>query len=222
MKLRAAIFDLDGTLADTLADIATTMNRVLHELGLPTHPADSYKDFVGAGVVVAAERALAREDRHLRDAVVERFKVAYWDHLVDTSRPYDGIPELLDALDARHVVLAVLSNKPHDPTHHIVRHLFGPDRFRVVYGQRQGVPKKPDPTVALEIAGLLDVPPDACVFVGDTLIDMETARQAGMLGVGVLWGFRPREELVAHGARALLSHPLDLLDVLDHGAPASL
>lgn len=216
MKLRAAIFDLDGTLADTLEDIATAMNRVLSDLGLPTHAPEAYKDFVGAGVYVAAERALAREHRHLRDEVVERFRTVYWDHLTETTRPYEGIEPLLDALEARRMPLAVLSNKPHEPTHHIVRHLFA-GRFRVVYGQRPEAPKKPDPTVALEIAGLLDVPPDACLFVGDTLIDMETARQAGMVGVGVLWGFRPREELVAHGARALIAHPLELLDLVDHG-----
>jgi phosphoglycolate phosphatase len=111
----------------------------------------------------------------------------------------------------------VLSNKPHDPTKAIVKQLFGGDRFRLVYGQRKEAPKKPDPTVALAMAGLMDVDPAECLFVGDTLIDMETARSSGMYGVGVLWGFRPREELVRHGARALLAHPSDLLDLIEYG-----
>ena len=217
MKLRAVIFDLDGTLADTLADIATAMNSALDAMGLPTHPAEAYKGFVGAGIAMAAERALSREHLPRRDEVVARFRVIYGDHLLDTSRPYDGIPELLDALDARRVPMSVLSNKPHEPTRVISDALFGKRRFRAVYGQRDGVPKKPDPTVALELAGMMGVEPDECLFVGDTLIDMETARQAGMSGVGVLWGFRPRQELIDSGARALIARPADLLDVLAKG-----
>lgn len=217
MKLRAAIFDLDGTLADTLTDIATTLNAVLTSMGLPTHPAEAYKGFVGAGIATAAERALAREHLPRRDEVVSRFRELYGQHLLDTSRPYEGIPALLDALDARRAPMSVLSNKPHEPTRVITDALFGKRRFRAVYGQRDGVPKKPDPTVALELAGMMGVEPDECVFVGDTLIDMETARQAGMVGVGVLWGFRPREELVDHGASAIIATPAELLAVLDKG-----
>ena len=217
MKLRGAIFDLDGTLADTLVDIASSMNRVLRELGLPTHEPTAYKAFVGAGVPVLAERALPDDELSRKRAVVDAFRASYAEHMLDSTRPYEGIDALLADLDRRGVRLAVLSNKPDDLTKTMVHRLFGRDRFRVVLGQRQGAPRKPDPTVAIEIAGLLEVDPADCLLVGDSLIDMETARSAGMLPVGVLWGFRGRQELVDHGARALLKVPADLLDLLDFG-----
>jgi len=211
---RAAIFDLDGTLADTLADIAAAMNHALAALGLPTHDLTAYRRFVGEGVEQLAARALPADRQELRPALVERYIARYADVLLDASRPYDGIPELLDALAARGVALAVLSNKPDPATQRVVAGLFPAGRFATVVGRRPDLPRKPDPHAALAVATELGIAPADFVFVGDTAIDMRTAVAAGMLPIGAAWGFRP-EELAANGARIVASRPAEVLRAFD-------
>jgi phosphoglycolate phosphatase len=217
MTIHAVLFDLDGTLLDTLADIAQAANEALAVEGLPAHPDADYRDFIGDGVAMLFRRALppgsADEARVAR--CVEAFQVTYSRHWDRRTRPYPGIPELLDALTARGMALAVLSNKPDDFTRMYGDRYLAPWPFRIVVGHREGVPRKPDPAGALEIAGRLGLEPAAIAYVGDSGVDMKTARGAGMYAVGVNWGFRPEEELWANGADAIIGHPFELLGVLD-------
>ncbi len=207
MEIDSVIFDLDGTLVDSLADIANAMNDVLRERNLPTHGLDAYRRFVGEGVRRLVERATAPSARHLRDELVAAFRARYVPHMLDESRPYAGVAELLRDLGHRGITMAVLSNKPHDATLAMVQALFPDASFAVVRGHREGEPTKPDPKVALEIAGRLGSPPERCAFVGDTKTDMRTAVAAGMVPIGVLWGFRDAEELLANGATHLATRP---------------
>ncbi|MSP17452.1 MAG: HAD family hydrolase [Myxococcales bacterium] len=211
---RAVIFDLDGTLADTLADIAASMNHALAALGLPVHDECAYREFVGAGVEQLGRNVLPRGAAASQVAVVAEFRRHYAEHLLDRSVPFAGIVALLDALDTRGVRRAVLSNKPEWATLRMVTALFAEPPFAVVAGDREGFPRKPDPTRALAVAAELSVVPAACLFVGDTPIDMATARAAGMVAVGVSWGFRPPAELLAAGAAHLIDHPGELLALL--------
>lgn len=215
MDCRAVIFDLDGTLADTLADLGGAMNWALEQLGLPTHDLKAHGYFVGDGVANFAERALGDDRKAMRDALLEIYRPYYAEHCFDHTRAYDGIPELLDQLVARRVPMAVLSNKPHAGTQQLIARLFDRWDFAAVQGEANGVPRKPAPDGALRIAQELDVPPHEIMFVGDTRTDMDTAVAAGMFAVGVLWGFRDRDELLDHGAQALIQHPLELLPLMD-------
>jgi phosphoglycolate phosphatase len=206
----AIIFDLDGTLADSLGDIADAMNDVLAGLGIEPHPGAAYRGFVGEGVERLVERALPPERQGDRAHAVRAFALRYADHMLDTTRPYSGVPELLDALAARAVPMAVLSNKPEAATQRMVAALFPRWRFAAVAGQRADVPRKPDPTAALALAGRLGRAPAEVVLVGDTATDIATARAAGMVPVGVLWGFQDRATLKAAGAAHLVAHPAEL------------
>jgi len=213
---RAVLFDLDGTLLDTLDDLADAMNRVLIDLGAPTHDREAYRHFIGDGVEWLVRRALPHEqasDEQVKRAVAEmrRHYGACWDR---KTRPYPEIPELLDALAERQLTLAILSNKPHDFVVRLADRLLGRWCFARVLGARPGVPKKPDPTAARAVAAELGIPPSAWRYLGDTAIDMQTARAAGMAAVGVLWGFRDADELRAGGAQQLIARPLELLDLL--------
>jgi len=212
----AIIFDLDGTLLDTLEDIAHAANSVLARLGFAAHPIDAYRQFVGEGVRILFERALPEEDRTAEaiEACAAAFSAAYRRHWNVHTHPYAGITDLLAELRTRRLPLAVLSNKPDVFTRDCVVEYFPPGAFQVVFGQREGVPKKPDPAAAHEIAQRLDVRADRVLFVGDTAVDMQTAQAAGMTAVGVLWGFRPLEELQQGGAHAVISQPGELLGML--------
>lgn len=213
MPYTAVVFDLDGTLLDTLADIAQAANRVLVQRGLAAHDIDAYRLFVGEGVRVLFERALpptACSDE-LIAACAEDFRQAYAECWNVQTRPYEGIDDLLAALVARGVRLAVLSNKPDEFTQACVREYFARFPFEAVLGQREGVPRKPDPAGAREIAAQLDIAPERMLYVGDTAVDMQTALAAGMFPLGVSWGFRPRSELLAGGAQALIDRPAELL-----------
>ncbi len=216
MRFDAVIFDLDGTLADTLEDIADAMNASLRDLGQPVHSVAMYRKMVGAGVTDLARSALPPDRQDLLEQTLAGFRNHYSAHLADSSRPYPGIPELLDALTARGLKLAILSNKFDAMTKRIGELCFGRWSFDVIFGERTGVPRKPDPGSALEIASLLKVSPERVAFIGDTAIDMKTAANAGMYGVGVRWGFRS-EELEPAGAKAIISSPLELLSVLGAG-----
>ena len=212
-NIQAALFDLDGTLTNTLQDIADAMNRALTLNGLPTFPVDDYRYLVGDGVKKLAERAV-RERRELAEQVQGDYQAWYRDHTRVTTRPYDGIPELLRTLCDRGVKVCVFSNKPHADTVNVVRFFFPDIPFADVRGQTAGVPVKPDPKGALLTAHAADVAPSDFVYLGDTSTDMRCAVNAGMHAVGVTWGFRPAQELLDSGAQALISHPLELLDLL--------
>src|SRR5262245_28997092 len=213
--MRAVLFDLDGTLIDSLSDIGGSLNHVLAEMGLPTHPIEGYKEMVGEGASELVRRALPADRRDaLHAEVLARYRARYRTHLVVESRPYEGIEDVLAALEARGVAKAVITNKPHDPAVAIVERLLGRFRWDAIVGQRDGVPHKPDPTGALEIAAKLGALPRDCALVGDSRIDVETACSAGMLPIGCLWGFRDREELVRAGAVHVVAKPRELLALL--------
>ena len=214
----AIIFDLDGTLLDTLADIAHAANSVLLQQGYPTHPVDAYRHFVGEGVRILFRRTLpeaARSDEAV-EACALAFREAYSRLWNVHTRPYAGVAELLATLRTRQLKQAVLSNKPDVFTRRCVAEYFPNDAFQIVIGQRDGVPQKPDPVGAREIAEQLSIPANRFLFLGDTAVDMQTARAAGMYPVGALWGFRPLEELQEGGAEAIIHKPAELLDVLGY------
>lgn len=215
MHFDAVLFDLDGTLADTLDDIADAVNHALALHGLRTHSRDDYRLLVGEGVDRLVERALPPGRQELHGPVLAAVRDHYLAHMLDKTVPYEGIPELLDELTARGISIAVLSNKPAPATDRIVEEIFGRWRFAAIVGQTNDVPHKPDPRSALEIARRVGVDPRRILYLGDTSTDMETAVAAGMYPVGALWGFRSRDELLAYGARALVERPLDLVPLLD-------
>jgi phosphoglycolate phosphatase len=213
----AIIFDLDGTLLDTLKDIADCANETLSGLGFPDHPPEDYKAYIGSGVEVLFRRALPEEasgDERVVAEAVRLFRRFYGERWDASTLPYPGIAELLEQLVTHEVRLAVLTNKPHDFACKCVERLLQPWHFDAVIGLAEGLAPKPDPAGALRIAGLLRTDPAQVVFVGDSGIDMRTARAAGMIAAGALWGFRPREELTEHGADWLLARPTDLLERL--------
>jgi phosphoglycolate phosphatase len=216
MKLQAVLFDLDGTLLDTLDDLADSMNAVLEAHDMPTHPVESYKTFVGDGVARLVQRALPGEES---DAVamghyVEAMREQYGQRWNAKTQPYDGIVELLSQLSDRKISMSVLSNKPDDFTKKCVEHYFPDNPFDLVVGVTDEIPPKPDPAGAKAIANTLGYRPDEFLYLGDTNTDMRTARVAGMLAVGAMWGFRTVEELEEFGAQALAEHPLDILELL--------
>ena len=203
MRFSTAIFDLDGTLVDSLKDIGTSMNKALAAHGLPTHPIERYRQFVGEGVEVLTRKASGNHPT-LQPAVLATYRGLYADNLLGHTLPYAGIAELLVTLGALPIQLAVLSNKPHVSTQRLVAALFPDVAFGAVYGQRVEVARKPDPAAALVIADDLGVQPNTCVFIGDSAIDMQTANAAGMFAVGVTWGFKtPRR---ARGIRRACRH----------------
>ncbi|MFH1020674.1 MAG: HAD family hydrolase [Pseudomonadota bacterium] len=215
---RCVLFDLDGTLVDSLADLADSMNRVLARQGIPPHPVQAYRYFVGDGIVNLVQRALppvARQQELIQNCVQE-MRQDYALHWADTTRPYPGIAELLDALANRGIAMAILSNKPDDLTQEVVRTLLPSWHFAAVAGARETIARKPDPAGALRIAGLLQREPADFLYVGDTNTDMQTARAARMFAIGALWGFRTADELKENGAQALLSRPIELCALLDH------
>lgn len=208
------IFDLDGTLIDSLDDIADAMDHVLDGLGLPRRTRDEYERFIGEGARLLVRRSVGgRAD--LEDEAFAAFRARYSSRLLVSTRPYPGVEELLASLAARGAPTAVLSNKPHDATVKIVRALFPDHPFVLVLGHREDTPRKPDPTSAFEIARAMGLAPRDVLFVGDTAVDVATARAAGMVPIGVLWGMRSREELEAAGATHLIAEPGELARLLD-------
>lgn len=220
MKFRLVLFDLDGTLVDTLQDLADAMNAVLAARGHPTHEREPYRRFVGDGVAQLVRRALppeAADEATVADCV-DSMREEYGRRLTDASRPYPGIEALLLELRNRGLRTAVLSNKPDLATKTLVGLLFPDHPFDAVRGARSGVPLKPDPTAALEICAALGVRPQDTLYVGDTDTDMATGRAAGMVTVGVAWGFRDPDELLRAGAEHLVHRPDELLALCGEGS----
>jgi phosphoglycolate phosphatase len=214
--MKAVLFDLDGTLLDTLSDIAACANLMREELGLTPHPKAAYRGFVGNGLKMLITRAFpagARSGPKL-GALGRRFSELYAEHCLDETRPYPGIARLLDALARRGLPTAIVSNKPQRFTEQCVKALLPRWRFKTVRGERPGVPLKPDPAAALAAARALGAKPAEILYVGDTGTDMATAVAAGMFPVGALWGFRGAAELKKFGARALIRRPGELLGLI--------
>ena len=214
---QAIILDVDGTLLDTLRDLADSMNSTLRHFGFPVHKLEKYKYFVGEGIENLVRRSLPDSDKTdpgLISRCIEMMQQIYERNWNVKSRPYPGIPELLDALTARGLKMAVLSNKPHELTQKAIEGLLPAWRFEVVMGERPPVPRKPDPSSALEIANRLGVEPARFLYLGDTATDMKTANAAAMYAVGALWGFRNAEELIESGAKKLIAKPAELLELL--------
>ena len=217
MCFSAVIFDLDGTMLNTLGDIADSANRVLKELNLSTHNADSYRHFIGNGVEMLMKRALpeGRRDEATLKSSTQAFRRIYSRHWNIHTKPYDGAIDVLNELANRHIKLAVLSNKPDDLAKVCVREFFPDCVFDMVLGHHSDRPPKPHPAGAVRIAEVIGVSPSKILFVGDSAVDMETAISAGMYPVGALWGFRSLEELRDKGAKVLIKHPLDILPLVD-------
>ena len=216
MRYQAVLFDLDGTLLDTLEDLATAANRVLAAKRLPLHPIHAFRTFVGDGLTTLVERILPENQRSTEfvTAMVAAFKEEYARNWHERSVPYPGITALLDQLTAQGLRLSILSNKPDAFTRLCVRQLLPDWHFDPLLGQRPGVPKKPDPAAAIEITRLLGLRPAEILYVGDSGVDMRTALAAGMDAVGVLWGFRSADELRQAGAHHLIARPEELLPLL--------
>jgi phosphoglycolate phosphatase len=207
---RAAIFDLDGTLVDSLDDIATALNGALAALGGPTAPHDVVRHWIGDGLPELCRRALPGADEAAIHALIDAARRRYRGHSLDRTRPYAGIKPLLGRLRDRAVPMAVLSNKPHDLTLDILRGLGLDAFFDVVRGLREESDRKPAPGPALEIARHLGRPPGEIYLIGDGPTDVGAARAAGMIAVGVSWGFRGVEELRAAGAELIVDRPEEI------------
>ena len=220
--IRAVVFDLDGTLLDTIDDIADSMNRTLSLFGFRTFDVPTYKRFVGNGVDVLVERVLSGTGASAKahEAVRRMYLKTYAEWSRRKTRPYRGIEATVAALGERGIRACVLSNKPDPDTRAVVAHYFEEGAFDIVVGQKPGVPVKPDPTSANAIVAALGLPKDAILYVGDTATDMETAKNAGLESIGALWGFRDEEELLRGGASRVIARPAELLDEIDRRASA--
>jgi phosphoglycolate phosphatase len=214
--IRLVIFDLDGTLLDTIADLAAATNQALAHFGYPTHPTEAYRFFVGNGINKLFERALPEADRTEENVLRIRSRfVPYYDvHNADLSRPYPGVTEVLQQLTADGVKVAVASNKYQSATQKLVAQYFGGIPFVEVLGQRDGIAPKPDPTIVFDILRTAGVAKEEVLYVGDSNVDMLTARQAGVAVCGVTWGFRPRTELEAHHPEYLVDEAAEILDIV--------
>ncbi len=215
-QIKAVLFDLDGTLTNTLDDLAASTNYALERFGYPTHEIAKYRYFVGNGARKLVERALPEAARtsenidRLLDAFLEHYSV----HSLDTTAPYDGVMELIDELRRREMSLGIVTNKPDAAAQEIVADFFG-DRFDFILGQRDGIPTKPAPDMPLYVMRQLGLSPEECLFVGDSGVDILTGAACGAYPVGVLWGFRDEAELRENGAEQVISHPRELLEVID-------
>ena len=207
------IFDLDGTLLDTLTDLAASTNYALRAHGMPEHTIDEVRRFVGNGVRKLMERAVPDgTDNPLFDEAFATFRQYYMEHSLDTTRPYEGIPEMLAALKAKGCHLAVVSNKMMAATQELCRHFF-PETIEVAIGENEaeGIRKKPAPDTVIAALRQLGVGEEGAVYVGDSDVDIDTARNSNLPCISVLWGFRDRDFLLQHGASTLISAPKELL-----------
>ncbi|MDC0933561.1 HAD family hydrolase [Arcobacteraceae bacterium] len=212
---KAVIFDLDGTLVDSIQDIAICMNKILIQLGYNEHPEDDYQNFVGDGALMLVQNAMP--DNCSQDLVnegLELFKNSYENGIHDNSKVYDGIYKMLDTIKDTDLKLAVLSNKPHKFTLQFIEYFFKDYPFIEIHGQKEDVPKKPDPMGAINISNALCIKPNEIIFIGDTPTDIKTAKNAGMESVGVTWGYRNVDELISANADYIAKDAEHLTQIL--------
>jgi phosphoglycolate phosphatase len=218
MKFSAVLFDLDGTLLDTLTDLAEAMNSVLLRFNLPVHNIEDYKYFVGDGIENLVKRAIPQtflnNEKLIKESII-LMKKEYELNWNKTTKPYDGIIPLLNNLKEMNIITAVLSNKPDNFTKRIIKKMFIGHDFKSVIGAGAEFPNKPDPSGALFTAEFLKIKPEGFIYLGDTNTDMLTAVNAGMFPAGALWGFRTKEELIASGAKKVIDKPLDLIKIFE-------
>ena len=211
----AVIFDLDGTLLNTLGDLRAATNHALEVRGLPPHSMEEIRQFIGNGIRLLICRAMPEGTPEAEiDAALDDFKAYYAAHIHDRTVPYDGIPQLLTALRKRGIKVAVLSNKIDSASQQLIEYFF-PGKTDVVFGEHVGVPRKPDPTSCRMVMQQLGVQPEQVLYVGDSGTDMQTAKNAGLYAVGVTWGFRSKEVLFKYGADVLVHRPEQILQILD-------
>ena len=215
MNYKAAIFDLDGTLVNSLDDLADSANATLCAHSFPVHEVEAYRYFVGDGTRKLMERILPQEyaaDTTFVEQFMSKYKDRYARNLLQKTKPYDGIIDMLEELRRHRIPMAVCTNKHQSAAEMIVKTLFPHGIFQEIIGDQEGLPRKPDPQKVLRIMRDFGVTREQTAYFGDTDVDMDTARNAGAFAVGVLWGFRPEEELVAHGADILLTYPMELFE----------
>ncbi len=216
MEEGLVIFDLDGTLLDTISDLAAAANAALKALGFSVRTQEECQQFVGNGVNKLLERALPEGHKTAQD--VEKIRPAFFEyydnHLTDFTRPYAGLPQLLESLQKRGIKLAVASNKYQSATERLVKHFFPNITFAAVLGQREGIPVKPDPTIVDEIVELTGTPREKVLYVGDSDVDMQTAKNAGVRVCAVTWGFRTRELLASYQPDFITDDPREIADMV--------
>lgn len=212
--IKAVLFDLDGTLVNSIYDIGGAMNRALESLGQPGFTTEQYYHMVGNGMKKLCQRALAPDRQDLNQALLQRYQAEYLAHCCDDTVVYDGVLPLLERLHDRGCRLAVITNKPKDQADKVMGTLLPGVPLDVVWGQQPPFAVKPDPAVYRHVAGLLEVAPEDTLYCGDSDVDIHFAHNAGARGVGCLWGFRGRAELEAAGADFLAERPLDILSCL--------
>lgn len=216
--VKTVIFDLDGTLLNTLEDLANACNYALRKCNFKVHPVKDYVRFIGSGRYILIQRILPQEYRNNREVVkkvLELFDEYYTKHMLDMTTPYKGILELINEMKNKNIKLAVVSNKPHEFIESIVKKYFG-DSFDIAYGQRLNHPVKPDPKTVYEVIQYLNATKEECLYVGDSDVDMHTAQNAGVKSVGVAWGFRGSDELKKAGADFIINSPEELLKIIDN------
>ncbi len=210
------IFDLDGTLLNTLEDLADSANHVLAAHGLSTHPVDAYRYFVGNGMPTLINRILpeGRRDPQFFQTCLKEFLAYYTVHMHDKTQVYAGLPEVLEVLQRQGVQLAVATNKVHAALAPLMANFFPTIRWNALFGQREGVPVKPDPHIVYDILKATGCAPEETLYAGDTAVDMDTAHGAGLKAVGVLWGYRPRTELEEARADYIIEKPKELIPLV--------
>lgn len=217
MMIKLVIFDLDGTLLNTLEDLATACNYALAQCGFPPHDTNAYKRFVGRGIMNLFRSSLPEETRndHMAEQMKKHFVPYYNEHKCDLTRPYSGIPELLKKLVSRNIKIAIASNKYQEGTEQLVRKFFGEYPFVAVLGEREGKPIKPDAGIiheAIQLAG--NIAPEETIYCGDSDVDMLTGKNAGVKTVGVTWGFRDKEELASYSPWQIVDNSDGLFDII--------
>ncbi len=214
---KACIFDLDGTLTDSLRSIAYFVNTEIAKYGMPDVPAEDFKLYAGNGARMLIRRVLARNgrlDETLEDTILQNYNAAYDADPLHLCTVYDGMFSLLKKLREKDVSVNVLSNKPHPTAEKVVKALFGEQTFSYIFGARENIPLKPDPYGVFEILNLLGLEQSEALYIGDTATDVQTGKAAGLFTVGVLWGFRTKDELEKAGADAVAAHPEEIVNFL--------
>lgn len=210
--MKAVIFDLDGTLLDTIEDLADSVNLILQEAGFPTHEVEAYKLFVGEGMQKLIENALP-EEKHTPETILklsQRMTEIYAERWHNKTHLYTGVPDMLAKLSQHQIPINILSNKPNDFTRLCVKYFLPKQNFQIVRGALPDIPRKPHPQAALEICESLNFKPQEVGFIGDSSIDMKTAKAAGMIAIGASWGFRSRQELIENGADKIITQPSEI------------